>query len=118
MVVVAVPAGEGTRPIQIELEEAPRTDLSDIYDEEATRSVREKVMKLAEPLFSEAVDLVRSCAAEVKRKLDEMPEDTRPDELELQFAVKLDAKVGAAIVESTSGAQLQISMRWNGRKNA
>lgn len=117
MVVVAVETEDGTDSIQIELTEIPRTSVSDVYGDEATRAAREKVVKLAQPLFSEAIDLIRSCATQVKQKLDEMPAQTRPDELEVQFAVKLDAKFGAAIVEATSGAQLQVGMRWNGGGN-
>jgi hypothetical protein len=117
MVVVAVETEDGTDPIQVQLTDAPRAEVSDVYGDETIRSAREKVVKLAQPLFSEAIDLIRSCATQVKQKLDEMPAQTRPDELEVQFAVKLDAKFGAAIVESTSGAQLQVTMRWNGDGN-
>lgn len=112
MVVVEVEARAGGAPIQIEVTEAPSSEVADVYGGEATRGVREKVVRLARPLFSEALDLVDSCAAEVKQRLDAMANGIRPDEFEMQFAVKLDAKLGAAIVESTSGAQLQVVLRW------
>ncbi|MBC6461073.1 CU044_2847 family protein [Actinomadura sp. HBU206391] len=90
--------------------------MTDVYGDEATRNVREKVVRLARPLFTEALDLVNSCAAEVKQRLDGMADGIRPDEFEMQFAVKLDAKLGAAIVESTSGAQLQVVLRWKAQE--
>jgi hypothetical protein len=132
VVVVQVDGRAGSTPIQIEVTEvtevphagapapaparAPASaSASEVYDGEATRDLRDKVVKLARPLFSEALDLVGSCAEEVRHRLEEMPGRTRPDEFEMQFAVKLDARFGAAIVEATSGAQLQVVLRWKGR---
>ncbi|GAA2107290.1 CU044_2847 family protein [Actinomadura alba] len=115
MVVVEVEGRAGGAPIQIEVTEVPSADMADVYGGEETRAVREKVMRLARPLFSEALDLVDSCATEVRQRLDAMTDAIRPDEFELQFAVKLDAKLGAAIVESTSGAQLQVVLRWTAK---
>lgn len=115
MVVVVVEGDAESGPIQIDVEDVSRADVSDVYGDEATRGVRERVMKLGRPLFAEAIDLARSCAVQVKRKLDEMPVDSRPDEFEVQFAVNLDATLGASIAGSTAGAQLQVCMRWNGQ---
>ena len=112
MVVVAVETDSGPGTIQIEMTEAPGSDLSDIYGGEETRGVGRKVLNLTRPLFADAVDLVCTCAAEVKHRFDQMPDGTRPGEFELQFAVRLDATVGASIVATTGGAQLQVSLRW------
>jgi NAD(P)-dependent dehydrogenase (short-subunit alcohol dehydrogenase family) len=117
MVVVLVEGDAQSGPIQIEVAEVPRADVSEVYGDEATRGVREKVTKLARPLFAEAIDLARSCAVQAKQKLDEMPAETRPDEFELQFAVNLDATLGASIVGSTAGAQVQVCLRWNGGRD-
>jgi NTP-dependent ternary system trypsin peptidase co-occuring protein len=114
MVVVAVNTDSGPGTIQIEVPELPPTDLSEIYGDEATRGVGRKVISLARPLFSEAVDLVGACAAEMKQRLDQMSAESRPSELEMQFAVKLDAGLGASIVTASGGAQLQICLRWRG----
>ncbi|MFI9554350.1 CU044_2847 family protein [Nonomuraea endophytica] len=112
MVVVSVEGTADAGAIQIELP-SDGTDAGDFYDDEQVRGARERVVKLARPLFAEAMDLVQSCAGEIKAKMDAMPDDVRPDEVEVQFQVKLDAKVGAMIAEFTQGAQLQISLRWN-----
>ncbi|PRX48947.1 hypothetical protein B0I32_13940 [Nonomuraea fuscirosea] len=45
----------------------------------------------------------------------DLPEEVKPDEFEMQLAVKLDGKVGAKIVELNSGAQLQVTLRWKRR---
>ncbi|MFM9458323.1 CU044_2847 family protein [Streptomyces europaeiscabiei] len=101
-------------PIRIEVAELPpddKDDSDDIYSEK-TRGVTDKVVRLARPLFSEALDLIGSCAEEVHGRFTTMPQDRQPQELEVQFAVKLDAKIGAQIVETTAGAQLQVTLRW------
>jgi Trypsin-co-occurring domain 1 len=112
MVVVAVDGDGESVPIQIEVAEAPRPDVAEVYAGDDTRGVSDQVTKLARPLFSDALGLVRSCATQVRRQMDEMPADNRPDEFEMQFAVKLDATFGAAIVNATGGAQLQVTLRW------
>lgn len=117
MVVMLVGGDAEFGPIQIDVAEVPRTDVSRVYGDEATRGVGERVMKLGRPLFAEAIDLARSCAVQVKQKLDEMPPGRRPDEFEVQFAVNLDATLGASIAGATAGAQLQVCMRWNDRGN-
>ncbi|MFI5473504.1 CU044_2847 family protein [Streptomyces cacaoi] len=111
---VAVEQRTGAPPIQIEVSEIPNgkaDDASDIYGGK-TRGAREQVVRLARPLFSEALDLIGSCAEEVHESFSALPQGRRPQELEVQFAVKLDAKIGAKIVEATAGAQLQVVLRW------
>ncbi|MBY8846055.1 CU044_2847 family protein [Streptomyces sp. SP2-10] len=101
----------GGAPIQIEIEEIPEESASDIYGGK-TRGAKDKVVQLARPLFSEALDLIGSCAEEVHSRFSAMPQERKPQELEMQFAVKLDATVGAKIVEATAGAQFQVVLRW------
>jgi hypothetical protein len=113
--IVAIDDSAGSGSIQVEVADAPHPDVSDVYSGETTRDVREKVIKLARPLFSEAIDLMQSCAVQVRRKMDGFAGADRPDELEIQFAIRLDAKVGAAIAESSGGAQLQVCLRWKGQ---
>ncbi|MFF7899681.1 CU044_2847 family protein [Streptomyces sp. NPDC088817] len=101
-------------PIRIEVAELPADDMGDADDiySGRTRGVTDKVVRLARPLFSEALDLIGSCAEEVHGRFTAMPQQRQPQELEMQFAVKLDAKIGAQIVETTAGAQLQVILRW------
>lgn len=62
-------------------------------------------------LFDDALDLVDACAEAMTARVEAMA-GHRPDEIELQLAVKVDGKVGARIVELTAGAQLQVTLRW------
>ncbi|MFF1810745.1 CU044_2847 family protein [Streptomyces sp. NPDC058251] len=116
---VVVEQRTGAPPIQIEISEIPdekADDPSDIYGDK-TRGARDRVVRLARPLFSEALDLIGSCAEEVHESFSALPQDRRPQEFEMQFAVQLDAKVGAKIVEATAGAQLQVVLRWKAPDN-
>ncbi len=112
MVVVAVEARGGAGPIKIEVTDVPGAGLAEIYGDEETRGPGRKVLKLAQPLFSDAVDLACKCAAEVRQRIEQMPAGTRPAEFEMQFAVRMDATLGASIETATGGAQLQVSLRW------
>ncbi|MDL4813612.1 CU044_2847 family protein [Actinomadura opuntiae] len=120
MAVVSVDNGAGGARILIEVDEsdgeaaeAAEADLADIYGEATRGGLAEKVIRLSRPLFSEALDLVESCAEAMHARLEAMT-DAKPDELEMQLAVKLDTKAGAKIVELAGGAQLQVVMRWTG----
>jgi hypothetical protein len=118
MAVVSVDGREGGGRILIEVESVPGDgELDAIYeDAEDVRRARlkEKVVELGRPLFAEGLALVRECAEQVVEQLGEMPAESRPDEYEVQLAVKLDAKVGAKIVDVNGGAQLQVTLRWTG----
>lgn len=111
MVVVAVPNASGHGAIQIEIDDLEMDDHSSIYDGD-TRGALEKPLVISRHLFSEAVQLVTSCAHEVRDQIETMAEKARPDEFEMQLAVKVDGKVGAKIVELSSGAQIMVTLRW------
>jgi hypothetical protein len=106
------------RIIRIEVDDDGQVsdgDLARIYGDEDTRaSAGERVITAVRPLFTDALDLIESCAVVVADRLTRLGEAElhAPDELELQLAVKLDGKVGARIVELSAGAQLQVSLRW------
>jgi Trypsin-co-occurring domain 1 len=87
-------------------------DLTEVYGNLETREgLSERITKASRPMFAAALDLIDSCAKAVVERITEMSSE-RPDELEMQLAVKLDTKVGAKIVELAGGAQMQVVLRW------
>jgi hypothetical protein len=44
-----------------------------------------------------------------------MDEATRPEELEVKIAIKLDSEVGAVIAKASTGAQIEVTMKWKPR---
>jgi Trypsin-co-occurring domain 1 len=115
MAVVEIENGSSRARLLIEVDEVDEevARLAEIYsDEVRAGGIAEKVIKLSRPLFTEALDLVESCAQAVEARLAEMA--SGPDEVEMQLAVQMDAQVGAKIVELSGHAQLQVTMRWTG----
>jgi hypothetical protein len=79
----------GRSPIKIEIGEAPNVEvLEEIYGDVETRGPADRVISASRPLFTEAIELVQSCAAAVSERLDRL-EAHAPDEVEMQLAVKL-----------------------------
>jgi hypothetical protein len=99
------------QPIKIEIEPVAGADLAEIYGDDETRGSDRRVLTAGRALFDEALDLVDACAAAVAERIDAMA-FRRPDEYELQLAIKVDGKAGARIVEVSAGAQLQVTLRW------
>ena len=63
-------------------------------------------------VFGEGLELVRNCAERIVEGVKNIPAPSRPDEFQVQLAVKLDSQVGAVIAKTSAGAQLQVTMKW------
>lgn len=107
------PDGEGFQAIYVEVDQVREVEPADIYGEVETRGdAAQKVVTLARDVFGDGIELARSCAARVAQGLSNLPETMKPDEFELQLAIKLDSEIGAVIAKASAGAQMQVSMRW------
>ncbi|RPE40776.1 hypothetical protein EDD90_3842 [Streptomyces sp. Ag109_O5-1] len=117
MVILVGPEPEGADgpiPIEVETELRPASydGLDLVYGDEATRDgAAQRVVQVARDAYTDALDLARRCAAQAVRRFGELGEEARPDEIEMQLAIKVDAGV-AALVKSGAEAQLQITFRW------
>jgi len=74
-----------------------------------------KVVAAARDVFGEAMKLTRNSAKRVVESIKQMDEDTRPEELEVKLAIKLDSEVGAVIAKASTGAQIEVTMKWKPR---
>jgi hypothetical protein len=110
-----VPEGaDGPVPVEVDAEvSASAGDGLDLVfgDEETRDGAGQRVVRVAHDVYTEGLDLARRCAAQAVRRFGELEESLRPDEIELQLAIKLDAGV-ATLVRSGAEAQLQITLRW------
>ncbi|WP_326720702.1 MULTISPECIES: CU044_2847 family protein [unclassified Streptomyces] len=110
-----VPAGaDGPIPVEVDADLAPATSdgLDLIYGDEATRAgSARRVVEVARDAYGDGLDLARRCAAQAVVRFGELDEHLRPDEIELQLSIKVDAGV-AALVKSGAEAQLQITFKW------
>lgn len=100
--------------IYVEVDEAPI--LKGRFDEDQTRGeLITKVVETAYDVFGEGMVLVRNCARKAVEGVKKMDETFRPEEFELKLAIKFDSEVGAVIAKASSGAQLEVTMRWKPR---
>ncbi len=63
-----------------------------------------------------AVSVIRSMAGRIARAMDDLDEKTRPDEMEVEFSLKLDIEGGAIVpmvAKTTAGGQFNIKFKWN-----
>lgn len=79
-----------------------------------------KIIK-SEQTLRQALAPVTSAAAEVIEKFRELP--SRPDEIEINFGVKLGVTLGAVIATAAIGTHLDVKLRWGhpsdaGRRDA
>lgn len=97
--------------IEVDTEPAPESVYSDLRGPSA-----EEVVTKVENLFGQGLVLVHNCAASTVHGITAMNEIIRPDEFEIQFAVKLDAEAGAVLTKAGAEAQMQVTMKWDREK--
>lgn len=102
--------------IQIEMDEVPAP--SPYGDVRGSREAAKRVISATRDVFGDGMQLARDCAASVVESIRQMPAQVRPNEFEVQFAVKLDSEVGAVIAKMGAEAQLQINMKWTYKEPA
>ncbi|HEY9830843.1 MAG TPA: CU044_2847 family protein [Stenomitos sp.] len=98
--------------IYIEADQVPAKSNDEDWGE--VRSTR--VMSVVPNLFGDGLRLARNCAARVVENVNQMSTEIKPEEFEVQLAIKLDSEVGAVLAKATTGAQMQITMKWNLKK--
>lgn len=117
MVILVGPVPEGADgpiPVEVDADLGPTAldGLDLVYGDEETRgNPAQRVVEVARDAYTDGLDLARRCAAQAVRRFGELEEHLRPDEIELQLSIKVDAGV-AALVKSGAEAQLQITLRW------
>jgi hypothetical protein len=85
---------------------------------ERTRSTRgvgdvvQNVVQQSKGAFSSGVDLIRHCAAQVVTGVQNLDDNLKPEEIEVQLAIKLGSAAGAVLVSLSSEAQLQVKLKW------
>lgn len=103
--------------ILIEVDE-PRKRGDGGYNYGAERGeVSDRIIKGARDAFEDGLNLIQTTAKAVVAKIAAISDASRPDEVEVEFAVKLDAETGAFIAKTSAEAQLTVKLKW-ARANA
>lgn len=112
-IVTGVTADGLDGPIYVEVDGVPAGgDLGDLYGGIPTRGPADRVLEVARDVYADGLDLARRCARQAADRLHDLGEGVRPDEVELQLSIKLDAELGAVLVKSKAEAQLVVTFRW------
>jgi hypothetical protein len=112
--IVRGPAGSpGGAPLLIQVEAPVQEGAAGVYDGIDTRArPADRVLDVARDVYGDGLDLARRLAEEAARRFSGMDEASRPAEIELQLAIRLDATLGAVVVTTGAEAQLQVTFRW------
>ena len=98
--------------IYIEVDEEPEVPDSDNPYQDVRESLAKKAIKAVGNLFGDGLALSRRCAREVIRSVNQMDDEVKPNEFEVQLAIKLNSEVGAALTKFGGEAQMQVTMKW------
>lgn len=112
---VPPPEGEGTTPPPGGTADAapPPEGVDGIYEGVDTRALPwARAADRTRDVYEDGLRLARTLAAQAANRLGDLGEGLRPDEIELQLAIRLDAELGAVLVKSSAEAQLQVTFRW------
>ncbi|MFE3829180.1 CU044_2847 family protein [Streptomyces sp. NPDC059092] len=92
----------------------PAGEFDSVYADEETRAgAAGRVLRVAADRYGDGLDLARRCASQAMRRLGDLGEGARPDEIELQVSITLDAGAGLpAVVKAGAEAHLQFTFRW------
>jgi hypothetical protein len=75
-------------------------------------SIAKKAIKAVGNVFGDGLALSRKCAKEVIHSVNQMDDEVKPNEFEVQLAIKLNSEVGAALTKLGGEAQMQVTMKW------
>lgn len=72
-----------------------------------------KIQEEAEHAIHTAMGTIRLMARRMSRTMDQLEDQARPDEAEVEFGLNLDAEVGAFVAKAKTGAQITVKLKWN-----
>ncbi|NEP10557.1 MAG: hypothetical protein F6K14_10125 [Symploca sp. SIO2C1] len=98
--------------IYIEVDEIPEVSDSDNPYQDVRESLGKKSLKAVSNLFGDGLALSRKCAVESVRSVNQMHDTVKPNEFEVQLAIKLNSEVGAVLTKFGGEAQMQVTMKW------
>jgi hypothetical protein len=102
----------GGAPLYIQVD-GPAAGAAGVYDGVDTRAnPAERVLDAARDVYGDGLALARRLAEQAADSFAGMPRALRPAEIEMQLAIKLDASLGAVLVQTGAEAQLQVTFRW------
>ncbi|MEV0849245.1 CU044_2847 family protein [Streptomyces sp. NPDC049954] len=93
---------------------APRGSESDkLFEDVRSRGTGpRRVSEVVRNSYGQALDLAERCARQAAERFDTLADGLRPDEVELQLAIRVEAGT-VALAKATAEAQIQLTFRWS-----
>lgn len=98
---------EGDESILVEVEELPTTDVDEGL---VANYPGEQVVVQARTSFADAMNKIKPVAANIIGKVRELKDS--PDEVEVKFGIKMNAKIGAVIASANVEGNYEITLKW------
>ena len=98
--------------IYIEVDEVPEIPDTESPYQDTRESFTTKSLKAVGDVFGDGLALSRNCAKQVIQSVSKMHDDVKPNEFEVQLAIKLNSEVGAVLTKFGAEAQMQVTMKW------
>jgi hypothetical protein len=79
----------------------------------------DKLKQESEKAMNITMGVIRLMADRVSKTIDSIEDEIRPDEIEIEFSLKLDVEAGSVfpmIAKSTTGGQFNIKFKWTVEK--
>lgn len=104
--------------IQFELEDGSTLLIEGVDDKNkedsddrsyVSNSAEEAPITEAEKSLNSSIEIAKSAAEQILKSFKEM---NSPDEIQLQFGVKMAAKAGVIIASANTEANFQVSLKW------
>lgn len=112
-IVSGPPGAAGAPPVYVEVDASPAGPTGDVYAGVETRGApARRVAQLAHDVYEDGIALACQCAEIAATRFRALPDEVRPDQVEMQVGIRLDATLGAYVVQSKAEAQLQVTFRW------
>lgn len=106
---VEFPLEDGSSII-VEVDEKPHDEYDGIRGETNNR-----VVERAEKTLEAAIDQVKNSADMIIKRMVNLTE--KPDEIEIEFGLKLSTQLGAVIASGTVEANYVIKLKWSSKKD-
>jgi Trypsin-co-occurring domain 1 len=88
------------------------TDDDDLAGWTSASALGDRIVHNARVRFEDALSSVRDAALIALRTFREGPDDSAPDEIELEFGVKFGSEAGAMIAKTTLEGQFTVRLTW------
>ena len=103
-----VESNHGKAEILIEADDLPEGRTPRYQDYGELRGSKELISQS----FQKGMDLIRTCAEQVTSAVETLSKTAQPNEVEVEFGIKLTGEMGALLAKQSTEAHIQVTLKW------